>query len=114
LLTLRLTHRERFDMVAVKSVNSANIKKSMELVDCEEAVINLQFHRSLPLAKIALEAHALGYPEGRDDASLDLLASLWPGRLVAKVSFSRAARGPLVIIFNLPRLICTSDRVTFI
>jgi glycerophosphoryl diester phosphodiesterase len=27
----------RFDMVAVKSVNSANIKKSTELVDCEES-----------------------------------------------------------------------------
>ena len=29
--------RERFDMVAVKSVNSANTKKSTELVDCEES-----------------------------------------------------------------------------
>ena len=31
----------------------------------------------LPLAKIALEAHALGYPEARDDAPLDLLAGLF-------------------------------------
>ena len=30
----------------------------------------------LPVAKLAFEAHALGYPEGRDDAPLDLLASL--------------------------------------
>jgi hypothetical protein len=42
-------------------------------------------------------------PEARDDAPLDLLASLWP-----------LAHLPYVIIFNLPRLICTSDRVTFI
>jgi len=32
--------------------------------------------KALPLAKVALEGHALGYPEGRDDAPLDLLASL--------------------------------------
>ena len=30
----------------------------------------------LPLAKLALEAHALGDAEARDDAPLDLLAAL--------------------------------------
>ena len=35
----------------------------------------------LPLAKIATKAHAFGYLKARDNASLDLLASLWPGRL---------------------------------
>ena len=50
-----------------------------------------------PLTRFAFEAHAFGNLKTRDDASLDLLASLWPGRLVAKVSFSRTARGPLTL-----------------
>jgi hypothetical protein len=28
-----------------------------------------------PLPKVALEAHALGHPKGRDQTSLDLLAA---------------------------------------
>ena len=30
----------------------------------------------LPLTEVALEAHALGHPKGRDQAPLDLLAEL--------------------------------------
>ena len=59
--------------------------------------LNFDPQQVLPLAIVAFEAHALGDLKTRDDASLDLLASLWPGRLVAKVSFSRAARGPLTL-----------------
>ena len=62
----------------------------------------------LPLAKLALEAHAFGDLEGRDDAPLDLLArlsggfacsSIFPARLIEVgnklfiASLSRRVRG---------------------
>jgi hypothetical protein len=40
----------------------------------ETLIVNSQ--QVLPLAKVAVEAHALGDPKRRDDASLDLLAAL--------------------------------------
>ena len=40
----------------------------------ERPIVNPQ--QALPLAKFALEPHALGHPKCRDDAALDLLAAL--------------------------------------
>jgi len=42
-------------------------------------VINLQSAADLPLAKVAPEALALGKTEARDDAPLDMFASLASG-----------------------------------
>ena len=44
----RLTPRERFDMVAVKSVNSATLRNRRSWSIARKAVINLQFRRSPP------------------------------------------------------------------
>ena len=40
----------------------------------EIEALNLQSAANVPLAKLALEADALGDPQGRDDAPLDFLA----------------------------------------
>jgi hypothetical protein len=57
-----------------------------------------------------------GRDTNQDDASLDLLASYGPGGSSPRCPLAEppVAHLPYVIIFNLPRLICTSDGVTFI
>ena len=48
--------------------------RTQEKVGLERPIVNPQ--QALPLAKFALESHALGHPKCRDDAALDLLAAL--------------------------------------
>jgi CDGSH-type Zn-finger protein len=69
----------------------------------------------LPLAKFALEAHALGNPDGRDDTPLDLLTAFPPGPIILsfRKSFPRLFTGCIRIaleVFNGPSYNSSSMR----